>query len=92
MCVATVSDLACEIEAVFSPRPKRPRSDASRSSRGLREPILIASTNSASDIPQPSSSIDTQEPAPAQWKCNQTFLAPAVMLLSIRSEIAPGRE
>ena len=91
-CVATVRDRAWEIEAVLRPRPYLPRSDGSRSSVGLWEPILMASTKPNSDIPQPSSRIETQEPAPAQWKCSQMFLAPAEMLLSIRSDTASGRE
>ncbi len=43
----------------MSPRPKRPRSDSSRCSRGLLLPSLIASSNSSSVIPHPSSKIPT---------------------------------
>ena len=70
--VATVSDLACEIEAVLRPSPYLPRSDGFRTSVGLLEPTLIASTRRPPDIPQPSSRRDTQEAPPAQWKFSQT--------------------
>ena len=45
-----------------------------------------------SDMPRPSSRIDTQESAPAQWKFSQMFRPPAVMLLSMMSDTASGRE
>src|SRR5450759_1906715 len=89
--VATVSLLHWEKDAVFRPRPNLPRSSGSLSSRGLLLPGRMALIKSFSLIPQPSSFIDMDEFSPFQKNFNQTFFAPAVMLLSIRSEIEVGR-
>ena len=52
----------------------------------------IASIRAGSDMPQPSSRIETQESAPAHWKCSRMSRAPTAMLLSMRSDTASGRE
>ena len=57
--VATVRDMACEIEAVLRPKPKRSRSSASR------RPWAYGSRCASR---RPKLSIDTREFAPDQWK------------------------
>ena len=56
--LATVRLRHCEKDAVLRPRPKRPRSSAARSSRGLRLPSRIAVRSSSSVMPRPSSATD----------------------------------
>ena len=90
--LATVRRRHWEKEAVFSPSPKRPKSVAARTSRGLCDPARIASFSSASVIPDPSSRTRNQEREPAQWQSIQTLRAPALRLLSTRSAIAAGVE
>ena len=62
----TVKDRDWENDAVFSPNPNRPKSSGARSSSGLRLPGRIASCNSDSDIPRPSSMMQMRDSAPAQ--------------------------
>src|SRR5690606_41613215 len=64
----TVYFLHCENDAVFNPRPKRPRSFTSRSSLGSLEPGRIALINSSFVIPQPSSFNENVVSAPFQSK------------------------
>ena len=74
-------------EAVFSPRPKRPRSSGRRSVVGLVAARRIAVTASSRDIPVPSSKTAISK-GPDELNRISTFDALAATELSITSATA----
>lgn len=79
--LTTVSLRHCDRDAVFKPRPNRPRSDASRLSRGCD---FRTARPTAASLRHPSSVMDTdRRDAIATEK--RTVVAFAAMLLSTRS-------
>ena len=86
--LATVSRRHCENDAVFRPKPKRPRSSAARESSGLRSPRRIARSSSTASMPTPSSRIATLLDSPSHAKRMATDRACAEMLLSTMSASA----
>ena len=89
---ATVRLRHCEKEAVFRPRPKRPRSDGARSSSGLIVPSVIAASSSGSLMPRPSYRIEIRLVGPSQSKRRRTSEAPADIELSTTSARAAAVE
>ena len=90
--VTTVSTRDWENEAVFRPRPKRPRSDCALSSSGLRLPSRIASRSSSSVNPTPSSRMPTLGSDVSRLANIWIVSARAVIQLSTRSASAVLRE
>ena len=88
--LATVSRRHYENDAVFRPRPKRPRSWGALASSGLRSPSRMARSSWISFIPSPSSKTAIQLSELFQKNLTSTFEALAAMLLSIRSASAPA--
>ena len=90
--VTTVTTRHWENEAVFRPRPKRPRSDRALFSKGLRLPNRIASSSSSSVIPKPSSRMPTFGSEMDRSANTRMVFACAAMELSMRSARAVPSE
>src|SRR5206468_2424734 len=83
--VTTVRHRPCDNDAVFKPKPYRPRSP---DPYFRRLPNLIASLRPLIVIPRPLPEMKTRDASPANSMTTFTSVASAVMLLSTRSAIA----